>query len=183
MYAGYGEGRLTSVIIINSFQANASETNKGTLNVSLSLDGYQGQTLFLSYLTAPGADSVNGTAWNGLQYSDVDGTASYGTASSTTTTSAVQNVTIGEDGTALVSVRDSQALIAYIGSRLGSNEVLLNATIPHDTVDSGANNTSTGSSSTSSDSTKSIAAGVMGPPHVMAVLIIAFWSLLGGHMW
>lgn len=176
IYAGYGEGRLTSVIIINSLQANASEANKGSLNVSLSLDGYEGQTLYLSYLTAPGADSKNGTVWNGLQYSDTDGTSS-------STGAAVRNVTIGEDGTALVNVRDSQALIAYIGSRLGSNQVLLNATIPNDDVDGNTTSTSSGTQSNSTDSSKSVAVVSVGSSHMIAVLILAFWSLVACQIW
>lgn len=121
MYAGYGQGRLTSVIIINAMQANASEGNKPSLDLSLSLQDFKGQTLFLSYLTADGADSTKGTTWNGLQYSDNDGTTSK-------TGSPVQTVNVSDSGIAVVNVRDSQAVIAYIGSQLGSNQVVLNET-------------------------------------------------------
>lgn len=177
MYAAYGEGRLTSVVIINALQANASETNKGSLNVSLSLDAYKGQTLYLSYLTAPGADSLNETVWNGLEYSDANGTSS-------STLDTVETVVIGDDGTAVVNVRDSQALIAYVGARLGSNRVLLNATIPDDTTDSGANGTSTGTASSSTASSKSAAAIFsVQSPCMIALLILAFWSCAGGQIW
>ncbi|KAJ4414399.1 hypothetical protein N0V82_007961 [Gnomoniopsis sp. IMI 355080] len=177
MYAGYGEGRLTSVVIINAMQANASDTNKSSLNVSLSLDGYKGQTLFLSYLTAPGADSTNNTVWNGMQYSDDDGTPTL------TSTNAVREVVIGDDGTAVVSVRDSQAVIAYIGARLGTNKVLLNSTIPDDTDGgSGGNSTSTGTSTTdSSKSAAKISADY--PCAITILLIVAFWTCVGGNIW
>ncbi|KAH7054421.1 hypothetical protein B0J12DRAFT_570624 [Macrophomina phaseolina] len=120
MYAGYGGGRLTSVVIINSKQANATES-KGSLDVSLSLDDYKGQTLYLSYLTADGADSTTGTIWNGMQYSDDDGTASV-------VNSTVPTVQVGSNGRATVTVRDSQAVVAFIGAQLGSTAVTLNGT-------------------------------------------------------
>lgn len=171
MYAGYGEGRLTSVIIINALQANASNTNKGSLNVSLSLEGYEGQTLFLSYLTAPGADSLNATVWNGLSYSEDTGKSTYDET-------AIGNVTIGDDGTAVVSVRDSQALIAYIGSRLGSNEVLLNSTIPDDSVENKTNGSTTDSStsSTSTDGKKSVGSLSVDFSRTTAGLLGLLWS-------
>lgn len=123
MYAGYGGGKLTSIVVINSKQSNMSEADKGNLAVLLSLADFKGQKLYLSYLTADGADSKTGTVWNGMQYSDDDGTSSVADDS-------VQTVTVGDDGTASVTVRDSQAVIAYIGSRLGSHQVSLNGTVP-----------------------------------------------------
>lgn len=180
MYAGYGQGRLTSVIIINSVQANASQAIKGSLNVTLSLESYKGQNLYLSYLTADGADSQNTTVWNGMQYSNSDGT------SSLAQDDTAQVVKIGEDGKAIVNVRNSQALIAYVGSLLGSNEVLLNSTIPDDDNDDGkdgsdGNGTSTGSSSNSS-SDKSAAAIPVGPQITSSVFIIALWSWVAWYI-
>lgn len=176
MYAGYGQGRLTSLVIINAKQANATQTNKASLNISLSLDAdtYKGQTLFLSYLTAPGADSTNATVWNGMQYSDDDGTPTL------TASDAVREVIVGDDGTAVVSVRDSQAVIAYIGSRLGTNKVLLNSTIPDDTNDGddgGSNSSSTGTST--SDSDKSAAVVSVNVPSMLALLMLAFAICVG----
>lgn len=183
MYAGYGEGRLTSIVIINALQANATQTHKNSLNVSLSLTGYEGQTLFLSYLTAPGADSTNGTVWNGMQYSDDDGTP---TLLTSTSSAAVRTVTIGDDGTAFVSVRDSQAVIGYIGARLGTNQVLLNSTIPDDSDDSsgGDNNNGTSTGTSSTDSGKSAAVISVEPPRLLTILLItAFWTCAGGCIW
>lgn len=172
MYAVYGEGRLTSVVIINALQANASDTNKGSLNVSLSLEGYEGQTLFLSYLTAPGADSLNETVWNGLSYSDDSGKSTYDKT-------AIRNVTIGDDGTAVVSVRDSQALIGYIGSILGENEVLLTSTIPEDPPLDSDNDTSTDSPSTATDNSEKSAAEFSARfTHTTTVLLAMLWSLV-----
>lgn len=139
MYAAYGSGELTSVIIVNSKQANSSETNKGSLDVSLSLSDYKGQTLYLSYLTADGADSTTGMTWNGMSYSDDDGKASK--------VGDVQTVKISDDGDATVSVRDSEAVVAYIGAQLGSNAVTLNGTaINRDGSKSSASSTSASAS-------------------------------------
>lgn len=120
MYAGYGGGELTSIIIINSKQANATE-DKGSLDVSLSLSSHKGETLYLSYLSADGADSTTGVTWNGMQYSDDDGKA-------TVVNSTAPTVKVGDNGRATITVRDSQAVVAYIGAQLGSNEVTLNGT-------------------------------------------------------
>ncbi|ROW12390.1 hypothetical protein VMCG_00791 [Cytospora schulzeri] len=141
MYAGYGGGALTSVVIINSKQSNESEDRKGSLTVTLSLGGFKGQKLYLSYLTADGADSKNGTVWNGMRYSDEDGTPSI-------VDDSVQTVTVGNDGMARVTVRDSQAMIAYIGSRLGSRQVNLNKSI----TDIGGPSGGSGSTGTASSS-------------------------------
>lgn len=166
MYAGYGKGGLTSVTIINSMQANASQTEKASLAVSLSLGDFKGQTLYLSYLTADGADSTNGTVWNGIQYSDNDGTPS-------TTGKPAQTVTVGDDGVAVVSVRDSQAVIAYIGSQLGSNQVELSGTTPG-TSDGGSPTISPSASRTTStaaaSSSKSHASSVRQGVHGVLVL-------------
>lgn len=128
MYAAYGQGGLTSIVLINAMQANTSQANKPSLAVSLSLGAeFRGQTLYLSYLTADGADATNGTVWNGLQYSNNDGTPVVAAGAAA---AAVQTVVVADDGTAVVNVRDSQALIAYIGARLGSNQVIYNGSVP-----------------------------------------------------
>lgn len=145
MYAGYGQGQLTSVTIINAMQANASQGNKPNLTVSLSLEELKGQTLYLSYLTADGADVTNGTTWNGMQYSNNDGTPS-------NTGPPIQTVNVGDNGTAVVNVRDSQAVIAYLGARLGSNQVILNETRP---TPSSGSPTKTASASASATPTSS----------------------------
>ncbi|KAL0260929.1 hypothetical protein SLS55_004621 [Diplodia seriata] len=120
MYAGYGGGDLTSFIIINSMQVNATGS-KSSLPISLSLSDYKGQTLFISRLTADGADSTSDVTWNGVQYSDDDGKAK-------TVNDTAETVKIGDDGKATFSVRDSEAVIAYIGAQLGSNAVTINGT-------------------------------------------------------
>ena len=100
--------------------ANASDP-KGNLSIDLSLPEFSGQTLHLSYLTADGADSTQGTTWNGISY---DGS---GNGSSTIVKSDTKNITIGSDGSVSVEVRDSQAVVANIGSNIGSVPTATNA--------------------------------------------------------
>ncbi|OCL14149.1 glycoside hydrolase family 79 protein [Glonium stellatum] len=124
-YVAYASGSLRSLVLINGRPVNASDTGKGSFTFSLSLPDYANQNLYLSYLTADGADSLSGTTWNGISYeSSNDGTPK--TANSTITT-----IPIGSNGNVAVTVRDSQAVIANIGWLLGSNAVLTpNSTSP-----------------------------------------------------
>lgn len=147
MYAGYGGGELTSFIIINSKQVNATAT-KGSLDISLSLPDYKGQTLFISRLTADGADSTTGTTWNGMQYSDDDGKAK-------TVNDTAESVKIGDNGRATFSVQDSEALIAYIGAKLGSNAVTLNGTTVN--RENGASSTTASTATLAAIATTSLA--------------------------
>jgi len=121
-YAAYTNGDLAAVVLINSMMANASDNSKGSLTFRLSLPSAKGQSLYLSTLTADGADSQSGVTWNGMSYEkNSDGTP-------TTVDQAVQTVSIGSDGSASVTVRDSQAVIANIGYVLGSHDVLVKST-------------------------------------------------------
>jgi hypothetical protein len=81
--------------------ANASDTGKGSLTFSLSLLDYSNQNLYLSYLTADGADLLSGTTWNGISYeSSNDGTPE-------TVNSTITAIPIGSNGKVSVTVRDS----------------------------------------------------------------------------
>ncbi|ERF69240.1 hypothetical protein EPUS_08919 [Endocarpon pusillum Z07020] len=113
VYTTYQESKLAALVFINSFVANASD-DKGSLTIDVSLPDFSGQTLYLSYLTAEGADSTQGTTWNGISY-DVSGDGSPTIVSSDT-----RNITVGSDGRVSVEVRDSQAVVANIGSVIGS---------------------------------------------------------------
>lgn len=113
VYTTYQEGKLAAMVFVNSVVANAS-TEKNSLTIDISLPDFAGQTLYLSYLTADGADSTQGTTWNGISY-DVSGDGS-----PTIVSSNSETITIGDDGRASVQVRDSQAVVANIGSVVGS---------------------------------------------------------------
>lgn len=113
VYTTYQEGRLAALVLINTVVANASDS-KGSLTIEVSLPDFAGQTIYLSYLTADGADSLHGATWNGISYEES------GDGSSTTISPNTKNVTIGSDGSVYIEVRDSQAVVANIGSIVGS---------------------------------------------------------------
>ncbi|KAL9073659.1 MAG: hypothetical protein Q9157_004651 [Trypethelium eluteriae] len=119
-YAAYAENGLMSLILINALQSNASQTPKNTLTVSVHLpSSLAGQTLHLSYLTAPGADSMHNTTFNGLSFED----SSSGGKPVSVGDGKLQSLTVGPDGVAAIPVRDSEAVIATFGALLGSNAV------------------------------------------------------------
>lgn len=117
-YTAYANGDLQSVILINSMQANASDGNKGSFTFNLNLgSSNKNKNVYLSTLTADGADSESGILWNGITFADGSGKASVSDSSVT------MKRTDGS-GKVSISVRDSQAVVANINWLLGSNAVL-----------------------------------------------------------
>lgn len=117
-YTAYANNNLQAVVLINSKQANASVENKGSFTFNLNLGSANAnKDVFLSYLTADGAESQRGMTWNGLTYDDITGEGKI--ADSTVTV-----VTADGSGKIQVPVRDSQAVVANIGWQLGVNPVL-----------------------------------------------------------
>ncbi|KAF1992699.1 glycoside hydrolase family 79 protein [Amniculicola lignicola CBS 123094] len=118
-YSLYTNSNLQSVVLINAKMANASNSNKESFTFDLNLGGENGDlNLYLSYLTADGADSLEGTTFNGITYDDITGKAS------TANTTPVPLRT-SSSGRVSIPVRDSQAVVANIGSLLGSNAVIV----------------------------------------------------------
>ncbi|KAH0296303.1 hypothetical protein KCU71_g14018, partial [Aureobasidium melanogenum] len=114
-YAAYANDDLSSLVIINAQQVNASDADKGSIDFAISLPGLKGQTLYLSYLNADGADVTQNVTWNGLSFeSDSVGTAT------TAQDQSGQTVVLDSNGAGTITVRDSQAVIANLGARLGS---------------------------------------------------------------
>lgn len=151
-YVSYQKGSLASIILINSQIANVSDTAKQSLTVDLSLPNYAGNTLYLSYLTSDGADAKHGTTWNGTSYeTSGDGTA-------TVADSTVNSVKIASDGSAKITLRDSQAVVANIGSFVGSSARNGSACAALASTQPDAASSSPTSSSSSSSSTVSSAA-------------------------
>jgi hypothetical protein len=140
-YAAYTQGVLTAVVLINSMTSDAAASNKGSVTFDLSFPNAKGKTLYLSTLTADGGDSTTGTTWNGISFeSSGDGTPS-------TADKTVHKVTIGSDGSASVTVRDSQAVIANVGSLLGSQAVRVGGASSSSSKKNGSSSTTKGSSS------------------------------------
>ncbi len=116
-YGTYQQGNLAAIVLINTKVSNVSETNKANISFSLSLPEFSGKMLYLSYLTNDGADAYSNTTWNGLSY-EISGN---GTPTIVGTNQ--DTVTIGSDGSVSIPVRDSSAVVANIGSVVGSGTV------------------------------------------------------------
>ncbi|KAL5114798.1 hypothetical protein ACEQ8H_007291 [Pleosporales sp. CAS-2024a] len=117
MYSLYANSNLQSVVMINSKEANSTSTfGSFTFNLNLG-SANANKDVYLSYLTAPGAESQTGVTWNGMSYNDVTG-------NSTLVDNSENKFTLDNSGKLTVQVRDSQAVIANIGSKLGVNLVL-----------------------------------------------------------
>ena len=117
-YAAYAHDNLQSITLINSKQVLSSSPNKASFTFNLNLGSASAnKDVFLSYLTADGADSQSAIVWNGMSYDDVTGVAS-------TVDSQQHTVKADSQGRIAVPVRDSQAVVANIGWQLGVNVVL-----------------------------------------------------------
>jgi hypothetical protein len=116
-YAIYTKGNLSGVAIINGMTTNATDTDQQSLTVQISLPDFKGKTLFISALTADGADSTDGTTWNGISYGTSNGKSSG--------SSSFAVVPVDSDGSASISVRDSQAVVANIDYALGTRAVVM----------------------------------------------------------
>ena len=115
-YNSFKSGKLAAIVLINTQIANVSDTSKKGLTFNLHLPNFAGKKLYLSYLTTDGADAKSGTTFNGTSYEQSgDGTA-------TVVDHTVHSILIGSDGSATVSIRDSQAVVANIGSFVGSGQ-------------------------------------------------------------
>ncbi|GKT48716.1 beta-glucuronidase [Colletotrichum spaethianum] len=113
----YQGDSLASLVVINGKVANVSEANKGSITVDVTLPtSLAGQELHLSYLTSDGADATSGTTWNGISFEQGnDGKLTQVSNNDIT-------VKVGSDGKASIPVRDSEAVVANIGGRVGSGE-------------------------------------------------------------
>jgi hypothetical protein len=116
-YTTYANNNLQAVVMINSKEANSSASkNSFTFNLNLGSSNAN-KDVYLSYLTAPGAESQGEVTWNGMSYDDVTG-------NSTLVDESENKFTLDGSGRLTVQVRDSQAVVANIGSKLGVNLVL-----------------------------------------------------------
>lgn len=113
-YSIYQSGSLQSIAVLNTKTANTTETDKANVTVSVSLPtSLAGKTVHLARLTNDGLDAKFNTTWNGVSFEQ----DSVGTQTQVDDTD--ETVTVGDDGTLTFSVRDSQAVVANLESRLG----------------------------------------------------------------
>ncbi|KAJ4342691.1 hypothetical protein N0V87_000900 [Didymella glomerata] len=117
-YSMYAHDNLQAVIMLNGKQANESQSDKSsfTFNVNFGSSNAN-KDVYLSYLTADGADSQTGATWNGMSYSDTTGEA-------TIVDNKAHKVTLDSSGKAAIPVRDSQAVVANLGWQIGTTAVL-----------------------------------------------------------
>ncbi|KAJ9662354.1 hypothetical protein H2198_001488 [Neophaeococcomyces mojaviensis] len=146
-YSVYQSGKLATIVVINSNMANVSETNKQSVTVQLSLPtSLAGQVLHLAFLTNDGADATDNTTWNGISYEQS------GNGKPTTVDNSDQTITIASDGSATFTVRDSQAIAANIGSKVGNVPVNSAACAAISTKSPGIGSTVSGSSHSATSS-------------------------------
>lgn len=180
-YTAYTSGSLMAVVLINAIQANSTSDSIANLTVTLNLPDYAGKTLYLSYLTAAGANVESNATWNGISFEQ----NSVGTP--VTLDSTVQTVVIDSDGVANVTVRDSQAVIAKLDSLLGSEKVADKSSgskVSSSTKSSSiSTETSTkGSSSTSAGSTASSAAKKSAASHSFPVTLTMMTVMMSASL-
>lgn len=114
-YAVYNAGKLQSLVIINTKPAYSSQNgNINTQQVTFNIPSLAGQTFYLSLLTAPGADATTNTQWNGFTYEQT------ANGSPRKVDNQTRQASVGSDGTLTITVRDSQAVVANLGSVLGT---------------------------------------------------------------
>lgn len=201
-YSIYQAGSLATIAVINAKMANVSESDKANLTVTISLPtSLAGKTVHLAYLTNDGVDAQYNSTWNGISYEES------GDGSPTQVSDDDETVTVGSDGSLSINVRDSQAVIANIGSKVGTGTADKTACSAMASKSSGTNsntsdssssasasskpdgdgtssttNTGAQQSSSSGDANSSNAAGSMsvGQPGVLATLLIPCLSLMAG---
>ncbi|KAI0384832.1 glycoside hydrolase superfamily [Hypomontagnella monticulosa] len=149
-YAVYQEEQLASVVVVNGKIANISEAQKTSATVQLQLPSSSaGQAVYLSYLTNSGADATVNTTWDGFSFEQ------NGDGIPVRISNEEHTVRVGSDGTASFSVRDSEAVVASIGGKVGCVEPIVasfpespsttsgvDSPAPSATSSSGANRTS-----------------------------------------
>ncbi|KAI1214480.1 glycoside hydrolase family 79 protein [Annulohypoxylon truncatum] len=114
-YSVYQQEKLASVVVVNGKMANSSLEYKGNVTVQLQLPASAaGQVVYLAYLTGPGADATADTTWNGISFEKSgDGTP-------TQVDGSQQTVLVAADGTASFFLRDTEAVVASLGRKLGA---------------------------------------------------------------
>ncbi|KAI1659118.1 hypothetical protein F4813DRAFT_353944 [Daldinia decipiens] len=112
-YAIYQQEQLASIVVVNGKMVNSSQDHKDGIAVQLQLPpSTAGQTVYLSYLTSPGAESTENTTWNGISFEqNGDGTP-------TQVSDDEHTVDVDANGIANFMLRDSEAVAASIGGKL-----------------------------------------------------------------
>ncbi|KAF2275583.1 uncharacterized protein EI97DRAFT_419885 [Westerdykella ornata] len=170
-YSVYCSSVLSSIILINSKPAMESEDNKANFIFDIQWGDGSERTkkkVLVSYLTAPGADSFTGVVFNGMSFSDIDGTR-------IDVDDTVQMMTTNEDGVTRFQLRDSAAAVLRMDNvRLGTEPVATSP--PKFTMAPKGTKSSSSTSSIESSSTSSVraatSAAVVGTGPMVVILVI-----------
>ncbi|KAI1457856.1 glycoside hydrolase family 79 protein [Annulohypoxylon moriforme] len=116
-YSVYQQGQLASVVVVNGKLANSSLDQKSYITIELQLStSAAGQTVYLAYLSGAGADATVDTTWNGISFEKGgDGTP-------TQVDGYQRTVQVQANGTATFSLRDTEAVVASLGKKLGTTD-------------------------------------------------------------
>ncbi|KAI6085613.1 hypothetical protein F4821DRAFT_240157 [Hypoxylon rubiginosum] len=130
-YTVYQQAQLSSVVVINGNLLNSSQTQTegagGSITIQLQLPASSaGQTVYLSYLMSAGADATANTTWNGLSFEQ----SGDGTPTAAADESGRPTVQVADDGTATFSLRDTEAVVASFGRRVGDTASSCDAAKP-----------------------------------------------------
>ena len=141
-YAVYDDGKLQSLVLLNTKTAYSSQgSGIASQNFVIKLPDLAGQQFYVSTMTAAGADATANATWNGMSYEQT------GNGSPTTVDDSSNSVQVGSDGTLTISVRDSQAVVANLGSKLGTQNNVVDqaacARLASTTSEGGATSTTT----------------------------------------
>lgn len=169
-YSTYqSNGDLAALVLINTKIVNESDIDSAdSLTFSITLaSSLANEVLYLSYLTADGADVQHNTTWNGISFEKGEGLAT----AINTDSSLVQTVKVGSDGVAKVVVRDSQAVVANFGTKLGTLSCSGNSTGVSTSTGSAASASASSAASGSVPSATSTKKGAAGR-------LVSSWGLL-----
>lgn len=117
-YNAYQDGNLQSLIALNTNPATGSGSHP-SVNFVYSVPTWAGQTVHLSYLTADGSDATDNTTWNGISFESNSNGIPQQVGQDTTQT-------VGSDGSLTIAVRDSQAVVVNLGSKIGTQNNIRN---------------------------------------------------------
>lgn len=142
VYSVYDGNNLQTLVLLNTAVAYSGDNNIGSQDFTISLPSLAGQTFYLSLLTAAGADATANVTWNGISYEQTgDGTP-------TNVDETINTVAVGSDGTLTVTVRDSQIVVANLGSQIGTQNNVVDekacAALAASTSEGGASSSTSG---------------------------------------
>jgi hypothetical protein len=141
VYSVYDGDDLQTLVMLNTQPVYTGNTFNSQ-NFVASLPSLVGKTFYLSVLSASGVDATSNVTWNNMEYEQS------GDGSPTNIGGTIQTATVASDGTLTVSVRDSQIVVANLGSAIGSQNNVVDSkacnALAASSSEGGASSTSSG---------------------------------------